>query len=137
MVTEVGKPIEVPLFQTLQFSEDSRWLEYVGATKNGIPWGKGKLTYKNGAKYDGNFENGTRHNFGKMIYAEDDQYLRDYYVGQFINDVQEGTGKMRWKSGETYEGEWRDGNRNGFGRNRQETGILQTSLAQIKHVGNA
>jgi hypothetical protein len=29
---------------------------------------------------------------------------------------------MRWKSGETYEGEWRDGNRNGFGRNRQETG---------------
>ncbi len=91
-------------------------LEYVGATKNGLPWGKGKLTYKNGDKYEGSFENNTRHGFGKLAYATDDEFDRVYYVGQFFNDLQQGTGKMHWKGRGTYEGEWGNGHRHGYGK---------------------
>ena len=37
------------------------------------------------------------------------------YIGQFIDGVKRGRGKMEWSNGESYDGEWRDDLKHGKG----------------------
>jgi hypothetical protein len=74
--------------------------EYIGSMEDGIRSGKGKLTWKDGSFYEGEFHNGLRHGFGL------------YQLAPPIRSTKEKKG-MQARS---YEGEWRNGQRYGKGK---------------------
>ncbi len=57
--------------------------------------GKGKMTYKNGKVYDGEWRNGNRHGVGKMVYY----YSGSFYEGDWVDGLKHGKGKMVYYSG--------------------------------------
>ena len=58
---------------SIEYPQDETISKYEGSVKNGVPWGKGTLTYRNGDVYLGEFENGEKNGFGLKIFAEDDE----------------------------------------------------------------
>ena len=62
-----------------------------GETVNGVPNGKGKLTYH-----------------GKHL-------LENEFTGEFVDEKREGYGVMIYRDGHVYEGEWRNDKREGNG----------------------
>ena len=52
---------------------------------------------------------------GNLEYPGNDEFLRQYYEGDFVNKKAHGKGMMRWNQGDKYEGEWKDGLRHGKG----------------------
>ena len=62
-----------------------------------------------GTIYNGEFQSGMRHGFGVLI----DKILGDVYVGQFVNDNKEGSGRMHYGNGDQYVGSWLDDVRHG------------------------
>ena len=58
------------------------------------------MIYEDGTYYIGKFKNGMRH--GKGIYHYEDGKIN--YDGEYINDTQEGNGKMILEDGEYYIG---------------------------------
>lgn len=60
---------------------------YVGSFKKGLPDGKGKLNYVNGAFYEGEWRKGLRNGEGKFVYSsdsiQDGFWKNDFYVGKY------------------------------------------------------
>ena len=85
--------------------------EYEGEIKNGLPDGKGVKRFTKGHVFTGTFRNGECVE-GKLVFKNG-----SYYVGEFVsgNATRHGWGKMTYTSGDVYEGEWRDGKMNGRG----------------------
>jgi hypothetical protein len=75
---------------------------YKGDFKDGKQSGKGKLSWKDGSKYEGDFKNSIRHGFGVQTYSKDD--AADYYEGHWKDDKKSGKGKFVWKNGTKQEG---------------------------------
>jgi hypothetical protein len=75
---------------------------YNGNYKDDKKSGKGKLVWKDGSKYEGDFENGLRNGFGVYTYSKEDD--RDYYEGHWKDDKKSGKGKFVWKNGTKQEG---------------------------------
>jgi len=69
---------------------------------NGIM--KGKMKYKKGGLYEGNFRNFLRNGEGKMIYKNG-----DIYDGEWIDDIENGKGIMKKQDGAILEGTFVDG----------------------------
>ena len=109
---------------------------FVGKARNGIPNGKGELTYNEHDSrkyYKGDFKDGMRHGKGKLVFCND-----AYYDGEWVNDKYEGygeeslpggnmlegyyvagrltNGKVIFGDGREYEGEWSDDMPNGMGK---------------------
>ncbi len=62
-----------------------------------------------GTIYNGQMQSGLRHGFGVLI----DKILGDVYVGQFVNDMKEGSGRMHYGNGDQYIGYWLNDVRHG------------------------
>ena len=73
-------------------------------------WKQGRLEYRNGDTYDGEFENNLRSGVGCYIWADGRQY-----EGEWKADVREGQGCFRFPNGDLYEGSFVAGARHGFG----------------------
>ncbi len=110
--------------------------QYVGDVKDGLPDGRGMLTYHpgserssyegtwlqgkfhgrgilrfaNGAEHQGQWENGLLHGRGIKVFSNGDRY-----EGGFLNDQYHGHGTLRWINGQVYEGGWKNGKRDGQG----------------------
>ncbi len=109
---------------------------YVGKAKNGIPNGKGEITYNehdSRRSYKGDFKEGMRHGKGKLIFRND-----AYYDGDWLNDKYDGygeeslpggnvlegyytaghltSGHVYFGDGREYDGEWNDDMPNGMGK---------------------
>jgi len=70
--------------------------------------GKGKFVYKNGEYISGNFAD---HQFQIGVH-----FCNIYkYEGEFRKGLRNGYGKCSWKTGEVYEGRWKGGLMDGFG----------------------
>lgn len=63
--------------------------------------GKGRYVWKNGASYDGNFNDGRREGIGRWKSGKNDY---DLYFGQYKNDKKSGKGQYTWANGTVYEG---------------------------------
>jgi len=88
--------------------------EYIIEKGKQIRNGKGKMTYKNGDVYDGEWKNNEKHGKGKMTYGKDGDVHKKYkngvYEGHWINDQKWGEGKMTYtKNGRerVWEGPWK------------------------------
>ena len=83
---------------------------YEGEYRNGIKHGRGCLTYKDGSCFEGVFSNGSDAVKGsyKDVYGREraDVKLSDHIL----------------PDGSRYEGSWKDGGVNGFGKSRSENG---------------
>ena len=61
--------------------------------------GCGRISYDDGAVYDGNSKGGKRHGWGKMTYADGDMY-----EGDWNDDMRNGKGNYTLSYGGVYEG---------------------------------
>ncbi len=69
-------------------------------------------------------ENGKRQGKGKMTYT-----CGNYYDGEFVDDKFHGkNGIHHWFDGDEYEGEWKDGERQGIGVFRSSNGSVNYSM---------
>ena len=89
------------------------WKEktYEGEWQYNAVSGKGKLSWKNGAVYNGSFSQGRYHGNGCFV----DKSGRKY-VGDWVQGSKEGSGRETWMSGMVYVGSYLQGKRHGFGR---------------------
>ena len=109
---------------------------YEGEMKGGEYHGHGVLSYEDGAVYDGEWVEGKREGTGAYTYADEGENKRTY-VGEWENDVPkhgvftnksketyegdfngwsfEGHGIKRYDDKAVYDGEWKNGKRNGIG----------------------
>ena len=114
--TPQAAPAQQPANQnTAQLILDGNAL-YEGQVFAGIPHGFGKAQYPNGDVYEGNWNRGHREGQGNMIWHQGGQW-----TGQFRqNNLWEGSGisYITAKDGVVlcYDGEYKEGNRNGFGK---------------------
>ena len=83
---------------------------YVGQLHNRLPEGVGKITFKNGESYEGEFLSGHIH--GKGSYHFPDGAV---YMGEFDKGKRKGIGTMTWPDGSTYSGRWIHNKRSGKG----------------------
>ncbi|KAL7575917.1 hypothetical protein ACA910_000716 [Epithemia clementina (nom. ined.)] len=126
------------------------WLEknYEGEWKDNALCGRGKLSWKNGSMYEGEFLQGRYH--GQGVYTESTTGRK--YGGSWVRGQKEGFGRETWpQTGEVYEGNYQRGRRNGFGRytmgdgshyvggwcngERAGCGIHVTSNGDVLHCG--
>lgn len=84
---------------------------YTGELKDGgIPEGRGEWTRPDGAKYEGDFMDGSFHGYGELFYPNGHVYKGDFYEG-----FRHGWGSYIKPDGERYDGPWVNDKRNGWG----------------------
>lgn len=86
-----------------------------------------KLTSISGT-YTGGCKNGLAHGTGKA------QGI-DSYEGKFIKGMPSGEGTYRWSNGSYYEGQWRDGLREGKGKLVLKDSVIAGYWKNDKYVG--
>jgi hypothetical protein len=100
---------------------DDLGIYYKGQILKNEKEGIGKLTFKNGDYYIGEFKNGKRN--GRGIYISESKYIKNNYEGEWKNDLAHGKGKSIYQEvyengeifEEIYEGEFIDDLRSGKG----------------------
>lgn len=142
---QAGQPerfVYVPLLtatrlvvETINYNDGVR---YHGPTRNGVPHGRGVMTWGKGSRwegdrYEGDFVDGERHGHGVYAHADGRRYEGDFvggmlqgrgvytspegdrYEGDFVDWRRTGRGIMAWANGNRYEGDWVNGRRTGRG----------------------
>jgi hypothetical protein len=80
----------------LNYSDGS---SYKGDINNGMPHGKGLMSWADGSTYDGEWLNGVQHGFGKYTWANG-----THYVGEWFEGRMHGTGALTYDTGEVEQG---------------------------------
>ncbi|MFZ1703438.1 MAG: caspase family protein [Saprospiraceae bacterium] len=83
---------------------------YGGSFVNYFPQGYGKIKYKNGNQYEGQWVRGKKDGIGSMFFKNG-----NIFKGDFKNDAAHGNGKMVFKNGDQYIGQWEKNVFHGFG----------------------
>jgi len=94
-----------------------RWQDgatYEGEWRKNCAEGKGKFVHTDGDVYCGQWHNNVAHGMG-IYYHQADHQLVTCYAGQWVNDLQHGFGVETWEEGCKYEGEFKDGQKDGLG----------------------
>ena len=99
------------------FGEMGTHPKYKGEISGGEPDGLGILTYENGTKYTGLFEDGKiKDGKGKYDFSNGDKYEGDIgTIKPRRPGVLQGQGTYTWSNGDKYEGEFKDGKQHGQG----------------------
>lgn len=89
---------------------------YTGDFLNGLPHGKGQMTFPNHDFYEGNWVDGKMNGIGeyRRFSPSRDKYV-ERYVGEFVDGVMQGQGRIQFENRMVYEGQWQNGNRTGVG----------------------
>uniref|UniRef100_A0A7N5KRK6 MORN repeat containing 1 n=1 Tax=Ailuropoda melanoleuca TaxID=9646 RepID=A0A7N5KRK6_AILME len=87
------------------------FFRYEGEWKGGKKHGQGKLLFKDGSYYEGEFVDGEITGKGCRLWASSG----NTYSGQFVLGEPQGRGVMKYKAGGHYEGELSHGLREGHG----------------------
>ena len=75
--------------------------------------GKGKLTFANGAKYEGQFVANRIEGHGTFTWSSSDKKT---YIGDWLDGKMQGTGCMMFEDGSCYEGGFKNHKREGVGK---------------------
>lgn len=100
---------------------------YSGDFVNGMPHGKGQMTFPNQDIYDGEWNEGKMHGQGeyRRFNIEKDKYV-EWYIGEFVDGLMQGSGRIQFDNHMVYEGQWQNGRRTGVG-------TLWTSSSEYIH----
>ena len=108
--------------------------QYVGTVKNNRITGEGKYTFKNGDTYEGQVVNGLRNGYG--IFKSSNNSNNIIYEGEWKNGLKHGKGKIIQGNMEL-EGEWENGIICGKCRIKWKSGnIFEGNLNNNKMEGN-
>ncbi|XP_063143557.1 MORN repeat-containing protein 1 isoform X4 [Rattus norvegicus] len=108
------------------------FFRYEGEWKGGKKHGHGKLLFKDGSYYEGEFVNGEITGEGYQHWA----WSGNTYSGQFVLGEPQGHGIMKYKAGGHYEGELSQGLREGQGFLEDQDGqVYQGSFHDNKRHG--
>ncbi len=113
---------------SIQFASGAK---YSGEFKNGTMHGRGILYFTNGDKYLGDFSNQNREGDGKFIFANGNEYK-----GKFKKNKMEGEGVLTYSNGDRYEGMFRDDKPNGQGALIAANGTRQQGIFQNGQLPN-
>ena len=121
---------------TMKFSDGTK---YVGTFKDGFMYGLGTMIWPNGNTYVGEFKNDERNGEGThRVYevVEGIKTLVKEYIGNWENDKKSGKGTMNWpQDGNTYEGDWKDNNRHGYGIMKENVTIYEGNWKNDRKKG--
>ena len=84
--------------------------KYEGVILNGLPSNEGILTWPDGEKYIGEWEDGRQNGQGKLTF-----FSGNKYEGEFKDGKYSGRGVFTWTDLDKYEGEFKDGKKHGHG----------------------
>lgn len=119
----------------------------------GLPHGKGKMTYDSGRVYSGDWVGGQWHGQGKLLNPNGDTYEGDFvldarhgegiyrwdngdvYSGSFLQDKRQGKGRFDFHNGNVYEGEFVDGMFEGHGLYKSEIGEYEGEWKRGRYDG--
>ena len=104
---------------------------YEGEWQNGLPHGRGSVTFSSGSKYVGGLKAGKKHGQGTYYFNSGSKYVGEFkdneihgqgtffitgekYVGEFKHEKRNGQGTFTYNDGTKQVGEWKDDNLNGF-----------------------
>ena len=106
------------------------WLEdgiYSGGAVDQVPHGRGTIEYFDDdpklANYTGEWSEGKKHGFGKMVWKDGSKYR-----GDWRDDLPEGKGEYQWSNGNKFVGQFHQGLPSG-------EGVFETKRGDI-FVGN-
>ena len=85
--------------------------KYVGLFKKGMYEGRGRLIFRKGDYFEGEFKNNKANGFGKYVNING-----EIYIGNWLDDKQEGKGELILKNGCRYIGDFKNGKENGKGK---------------------
>ena len=109
---------------------------YRGFVKNKTMNGKGRMSYKNGMVYQGEWKDGKAHGFGVLV----DPNENSIYEGEWANDYQDGHGTMKWNSvneGESeYIGDFKQGKKTGKGKYTQGGNVYEGDFVDGQFHGH-
>ncbi|XP_053813088.1 radial spoke head 10 homolog B-like isoform X2 [Vidua chalybeata] len=112
-------------------------VKYEGTFVKNVPMHNGRYTWNDGSVYEGSIQGGLRHGYGVFrsgthpisyigywcngkrhgkgnIYYDQEQ--TSWYSGDWVNNVREGWGFRRYRSGNTYFGQWKKNLQHGRGK---------------------
>jgi hypothetical protein len=98
-----------------KYTNNSERAFYKGSWKNDFEEGEGFLIYINGDRYQGSLIKGLRHGKGFLAYGDDNENDRLSFDGEWKEDNISGNGTLKWKAGDSYIGEFKNGLRHGKG----------------------
>ena len=133
-VQPVAAPSPAKKTEQLILKDDTM---YEGEVFAGVPHGYGVAKFTSGSVYEGNWDRGKRHGQGKMTWSRGGQWIgefkegnpvsgdgvmylningKDYrYEGEYRNGARNGQGKFYFTDS-VYEGQWVNGKRHGTGK---------------------
>jgi len=85
--------------------------KYVGLFKNGQYEGRGRLIFRKGDYFEGEFQHNKANGFGKYVNIKG-----EIYIGNWVDDKQDGKGELILKNGSRYTGDFKNGMENGKGK---------------------
>jgi hypothetical protein len=94
---------------------------YEGEFVTGRRHGTGVYRWKDGRQYTGTFQQDARHGKGRLLYSNS-----DFYEGAFVNGKRHGNGRFIFANGSMYQGEWDNGLYYGRGTLVQPDGSTYT-----------
>ena len=101
---------------------------YEGSILNGLRHGKGTFKSKDGIYYEGEWANGLKHGKGKTIIGNME------LEGEWINDILNGKCRIKWKTGNLFDGKLQNNKMIGNGymvwknKNEKYTGMWKDNL---------
>lgn len=117
--TEPEAPVET------EEDPDEPQEKYEGDVQGNERHGFGTLHYANGDRYAGQWVQNRREGFGALTLGWNSE---EKYQGQWVNDMKEGMGSYSWRTGEHFEGTYKDGVR--------VEGRYQHNMGERTHFGN-
>lgn len=86
---------------------------YTGEFKNGQRHGRGHMKYANGREYHGEWAADQRQGYGEQTWKDNPKYIS--YEGYWAQNLPNGTGRLDFRSGQVYNGGFKDGRFHGPG----------------------
>jgi hypothetical protein len=127
-----------PSNATIVYDNNSTLATFEGDLIDGQKWGFGKLVWKDGCSYEGQFERDRMHGFGKMKFRNvelENQLVK--YEGDFFEDDLAGNGSVFLQNGDICSGTIENNSCYGnieFAANGSSTvGSLNWNLAHLHH----
>jgi hypothetical protein len=94
-----------PTSGTIVYDNNSSLSAYIGEIKNEQKEGAGKLIWKDGSRYDGQFEKDVMHGIGSLSFPYADLAGEVFlYEGDFFRGHPQGKGIVYWRNGDKCEG---------------------------------
>lgn len=107
---EIGE-MDREVIQKVQYRGGWKEFDLVDGEITAVEEGMGIMSWEDGGRYEGEFEDGTRSGRGVYIFPG----MKRIYKGGFQNNKFHGNGILAESSGRYYEGEWSKGVKHGRG----------------------